>query len=65
MSTPYVGVAGAAVGDVGRSELAVCGLVVSCSHCWVDDRRERLLEGGSFCCVGVVVGGCAWLLPDK
>jgi len=54
-----------AVGDVGGPKVAVGGLVISCSHCGVDDRWGRLLEGGLFCCVGVVIGGCAWLLPGK
>jgi len=31
----------------------------------VDDKRGRLLEGGSFCCVDVAIGGCARLLPGK
>ena len=54
-----------AVGDVGGSKVAVGGLVISYSHCGVDDRWGRLLEGGLFFCVGVVIGGCAWLLPGK
>ena len=54
-----------AVGGVGGSKVAVGGLVISCSHCEVDGRWGRLLEGGLLCCVGVVIDGCARLLPGK
>jgi hypothetical protein len=38
-----------AVDDVGGSKVAVGGLVISCSHCGVDDRPvTRFLEFGFF-----------------
>ena len=46
-----------AVGDVGGPKVAVGGLVVSCSHSGVVEKRVRLMSGGSFCCVGVVIDG--------
>ena len=54
-----------AVGGVGGSKVAVGGLVISCSHCEVDGRWGRVLGGGLLCCVGVVIDGCARLLPGK
>jgi hypothetical protein len=52
-----------AIGGVGGFKVTFGGLLVSCSHSGVVEKRVRLVVGGSFCCVGVVIGGCAWLLP--
>ena len=33
-------------------------MLFSCNHSGVVEKRVRLVAGGSFCCVGVVTGGC-------
>jgi hypothetical protein len=43
----------------------VGGVLVSCNHCWVVGKRGRLLAGGSFSGVGIVICGVAWALPGR
>ena len=54
-----------AIGGVGGFKVTFGGLLVSCSHSGVVEKRVRLVAGGSFCCVGVVIGVCAWMLPGR
>jgi hypothetical protein len=54
-----------AVGDKGEFKDAADGLLVSCNHSGVVEKRVRLVAGGSFCCVGIVISGCAWMLPGR
>ena len=44
-----------AIGGVGGLKVTFGGLLVSCSHSGVVEKRVRLVAGGSFCCVGVVI----------
>ena len=60
-----VGVAGLADGDVGGFKVTFGGLLVSCNHSGVVEKRVRLVAGGLFCCVCVMIGGCGWLLPGR
>jgi hypothetical protein len=52
------GVTAASVGGLaGGFKVTFGGLLVSCNHSGVVEKRVRLVAGGSFCCVGVVSGG--------
>ena len=53
------GTAASAGGQVGGFKVTFGGLLVSCSHSGVVEKRVRLMSGGSFCCVGVVLCGVA------
>jgi hypothetical protein len=66
LKSSKVGVTAVSVGGLaGGFKVTFGGVLVSCNHSGVVEKRVRLVAGGSCCGASVVNGGFAWVLPSR